>query len=92
MAMSRRVSIAEAKNNLPALVHEAERRPIDITRRGERVAVLMSADEFDRLTKTKGSLWRAIEQFRDTHDLEALDLADPFKATRDRSIGRRFQW
>jgi hypothetical protein len=33
IAMRRKVSIAEAKNNLPALVHEAEDHPVMIERR-----------------------------------------------------------
>jgi len=51
MAMNKRVSIAEAKNEFTSLVREAEAgKPIDVTRRGKRVAVLMSADAAERLT------------------------------------------
>lgn len=42
-------SIAEARDKLPALVHEAERgRPVRITRRGKRAAVLISEAEYRR--------------------------------------------
>jgi prevent-host-death family protein len=43
--MSKRYSIAEARNHLPAIVHDAERgKPIHLTRRGKPVAVLLSID------------------------------------------------
>jgi prevent-host-death family protein len=45
----REYSVAEARDKLPALVHEAERgRPVRITRRGKRAAVLISEAEFRR--------------------------------------------
>jgi prevent-host-death family protein len=46
----KRVSIAEAKQTLPALVHETERRgEIELTRRGRTVAYLVSAERHARL-------------------------------------------
>lgn len=45
----RQYSVAEARDKLAALVHEAERgRPVRITRRGKPVAVLVSESEFQR--------------------------------------------
>ena len=45
----REYSVAEARDKLPALVHEAERgRPVRITRRGKRAAVLISEAEYRR--------------------------------------------
>jgi prevent-host-death family protein len=41
----RRVTIAEAKQTLPALVHEVERSgEVELTRRGKTVAFLVSAE------------------------------------------------
>ncbi len=41
----KRVSIAQAKQTLPALVHETEQRgEIELTRRGRTVAYLVSAE------------------------------------------------
>ena len=41
--MGKRQSIAEARNNLPTLVREAESgKPVELSRRGESVAVLIS--------------------------------------------------
>ena len=48
----KRVTIAEAKQTLPALVHEAERDgEIELTRRGKPVAYLVSAEQFARLPR-----------------------------------------
>ncbi|MEZ4224644.1 MAG: type II toxin-antitoxin system Phd/YefM family antitoxin [Polyangiaceae bacterium] len=90
--MKRRVSIAEARADLPALVHEAEKRPVTIERRGKRVAVLLSAVEYDRLTGVGGDLWSAISHFRQSHDVASLDLGGVFDDVRDRSPGRGFKW
>lgn len=38
--MKRSVSVAEAEADLPALVHEAEKRPVTIERRRKRVAIV----------------------------------------------------
>jgi tRNA(fMet)-specific endonuclease VapC len=38
------VSVAEAKNTLPALLHEAEAGPVEIVRRGKPVAVERLSD------------------------------------------------
>ncbi len=46
--MARRVSIADARNHLTVLVRDVERgKKVELTRRGKRVAVLMSCDEYD---------------------------------------------
>jgi prevent-host-death family protein len=90
--MKRAVSIAQARNDLPALVHEAERHPIAIARRGKRVAVLLSAQAYDRLTGAQGDLWSAVKAFREAHDLASLDIGGAFDNTRDRSRGRDFRW
>ena len=92
IAMRRTVSIAEAKNDLPALVHEAEDHPVEIERRGKRVAVLLSAKAYDQLTGAGGDLWSAIRRFRKTHDVESLDLGGVFENVRNRSLGRDFEW
>jgi antitoxin (DNA-binding transcriptional repressor) of toxin-antitoxin stability system len=48
--MEKKYSIAEARYDLPALVHEAERSgAVRITRRGEVVARLIAEREFQRL-------------------------------------------
>lgn len=88
--MSRRYSIAEARHNLAAIVHELEHQPvIELTRRGEAVAVLLSLDSYRKLLPGNGGFWAAYSTFRDTFELEQLELeADNLSAGRDRSPGR----
>ena len=54
MAM-KRVSVAEAKNKLPALLHEAETEPVEIVRRGKPVAVVGAS------TGAFGAVWSQAE-------------------------------
>lgn len=53
---ARRISVAEAKNRLPALIHEAESSqvPVEITRRGKTVAVLLSSAAYEREQRKEG--------------------------------------
>lgn len=45
------VSIADAKNHLTELLYQAEEgQPVQVTRRGQPVAVLLSEAEYTRLT------------------------------------------
>ena len=64
----RTYSITEAKDRLPALVHEAEteKEPVRLTRRGKPVAVLVSEAEYQRLLsfKPKRTFYEAIQEFR----------------------------
>jgi len=89
----KRYSIAEARNNLAALVHELERKVrIELTRRGEPVAVLLSIREYQRLTAEKGGFWQAYESFRHTVDLPRLKIEpEVFEGVRDRSAGREIR-
>lgn len=54
--VKRRVSVAEAKNHLPALIHEVEgsQAPVEITRRGKTVAVLLSSEAYQRDKRGEG--------------------------------------
>ena len=52
--MEKKYSIAAARQQLPAIVREAERAGgVRITRRGQVVARLISEDEFRRLSRRK---------------------------------------
>ncbi len=91
--MGRQHSIASAKNNLPALVHEAEAGDaIEITRRGEPVAVLISIDEYRRLSGARPDAWDRLQAFRASHDLAELDIEQALSGTRDVSVGRDVPW
>lgn len=85
----RRYSIAEARNGLPRLVHAVETGPpVELTRRGQAVAVLISLREFEKLSGKQPDLWAAIETFRAETDLEELDIDSLLDDVRDRSPGR----
>jgi prevent-host-death family protein len=73
--MYKQYSIAEARNHFAALVHELEpARPVQVTRRGKVVAVLMSIEEYERLTTNVTDFWDALDNFRATVDLPPLQI------------------
>ena len=87
--MSKSYSIANARKNLPSLVHEVEEGfHVELTRRGRPVAVLLSRAEYEGLTRRKTDLWEAIQEFRQHADLDELDIEEVYEDVRDRSPGR----
>ena len=90
MKRQRKLSIAETRKNLAAVVRSVEKgEVVEVTRRGEPVAVLLSAKEYEGLTRGAGDFWGAIRAFRESVDLEALHLDDVYRDVRDRSPGRK---
>jgi prevent-host-death family protein len=77
------VSVAEAKNRLPALIREAEAGPIEIRRNNEPAAVLVSIETFRRLAAKdrKRSVIAALESIRLVGGLPETE--------RERSPGRK---
>jgi prevent-host-death family protein len=54
LTVEKKYSISEARQQLAAVVHEAERTgAVRITRRGQVVARLISENEFQRLSRRK---------------------------------------
>jgi prevent-host-death family protein len=93
MIAMKRVSVAEAKNTLPALLHEAESVPVEIVRRGKPVAVILSSASYDRLRGRAEGVWAAVQRFRATHDLAQLDAAATLEGVRDPSTrARAVRW
>jgi prevent-host-death family protein len=91
--MSKRVSIADARDNLPALVRSVEQgQPVELTRRGKLVAVLVSSQDYEKLTNGPPDLWAAIQKFRSEHDLAELNAEEVFENLRDRTPGREVEW
>ena len=89
--MGDRHSISEARSNLPRLVREAERgKAVELTRRGEAVAVLIGRRQYERLTGRYRSFFDAYEEFTKNVDLAelAIDPDDLFAGTRDETRGR----
>ncbi len=90
--MSKSYSIAEARNNLAAIVHELEVTDgIELTRRGTPVAVLISKQEYDRLQPQKASFWQAYKNYAKQVNLAELDMepSEIFGGLRDRTSGRK---
>ncbi len=88
--MQAKYSIAEAKNNLPSIIHSVEDGPpVTLTRRGQSVAVLLSMDGYERLKGKKGDFWGALTAFRQAAEKEGVEISDSdFKDLRDASPGR----
>ena len=83
--MSEQYSIAEARQDLAALVRKLEKQPsIEITRRGKTVAVLLSLQEYKRLKANREGFFTAYTKFRKELDLKQLDI-DPAIFTETRS-------
>ena len=72
--------------------HVEAKRFIELTRRGKTVAVLMSADEYRRLTAGERGFWEAYQTFRAAVDLrESAITADDFANLRDPAPGREWR-
>lgn len=89
-------SIAEAKNQLTRLIHEAESgKPVHITRRGKPVAVLLSEDEYARLRlgREHHNFWDLIVEMRSGPEFEPVDwTSEEVASWRDREPARDFEW
>ncbi|MBI5369001.1 MAG: type II toxin-antitoxin system prevent-host-death family antitoxin [Planctomycetes bacterium] len=91
--MRKQYSIAAARDRLPALVLDVERgAPVELTRRGRPVAVLISVESYRRMAPPPGEFWDALERFRARADLACLDSEKAFAGTRDRAPGRAAAW
>lgn len=92
------VSIAEAKNQLPRIVQQAEAgEAVHITRHGKPVAVLLSEAEYGRLRAGQAgsrSLWDTVRNWREAHAMSDWpDLTDEeVDGWRDRGPPREFSW
>jgi prevent-host-death family protein len=93
--MARQYSVAHAKNNLLALIHDAELgTPVEITRHGKPRVVILAFGDYNRMCGEKPDLWEAIQRFRAEHDLAELDIDSVYRDTRDPAPGtlRPYGW
>ena len=88
--MQKQFSISEAKNSLPTIIHYVEKGPyVKLTRRGKPVAVLLSIQTYERLSRKYTGFWSAVSEFRRKIDDEGIEISDmDFKGLRDLSAGR----
>ena len=89
--MSQRYSIAEARSRLPKIVDQAEAGvEVELTRRGQPVAVLVSHREFERLRGKRLHFRDAYREFLKTHSLQEVGVDNDFAVSaRDRTTGRK---
>jgi len=69
-------SMTEINNNLSAvmLMMEKTGTPVELTQSGKTIAILLSKDEYDELTKPKLSPWDALMAFREKEKIENLNI------------------
>ena len=92
--MTKQQSIAEARQNLPTLVRDAEQgETVEFTRRGRPVAVLIGCRAFKRLAAGRQSFAEAWRGYADSVDLAelALDPDELFEDLREQDTGRGVQ-
>jgi prevent-host-death family protein len=88
-ATKRRYSVAEARDRLPALVHEAQAVPVEITRRGTPVAAIVSIEDYQQILRARQGFGDLYERFRREAADADLDAASRALVNlRDPSPGR----
>jgi len=89
--MSEQYTIAEAKNKLPSIVHSVESGPpVQLTRHGRPVAVLLSTKAYARLNRKKEGFWRSFKAFCKAAEKEDIQITDKdFAELRDSTSGRK---
>jgi len=88
--MIKRYSLAEARNQLARIIDRAEDgMPVELTRRGKPVAVLLTVGDYERLSREPRPFWDTCQEFREKMSIEQLDIEPNLLAnTRDTSPGR----
>jgi prevent-host-death family protein len=89
--MALKYSVAAARSSLPALIDQAEAgRTIELTRRGQPVAVVVSIRQFERLRGARPRFGDAYRHFLETHSLEEIGVDRDFAASsREKGVGRK---
>ena len=93
--MTNRHSIAEAQRNLPALIREAENgNEVELTRRGEPVAMLISYRAFRHLTSIRRGFVAAYRDFTTNIAISNLELNpdELFGDVREETGGREIRF
>jgi prevent-host-death family protein len=89
-AVAKTYTIANARAKLADIVDEVEAgSEVELTRRGKKVAIVMSAAKYARLRGERVAFMTAYETFRAAHDLADAGLDRSFaRGLRPRDIGR----
>lgn len=88
--MSKKYSIASVRSHLPGILHDVEHgEPVEITRRGKPIAVVLSVEAFHRLSTPRASFAQTYAAWRSSVAPEDLDVDTAyFDGLRDASHGR----
>jgi len=91
--MLKQYSIADARKNLPTVVDEAQAgSEVQITRRGQPVAVVVSVDQFERMKTERATFADSYRAFRRRFPEGKGNLsAGTFKGLRERGVGRKVE-
>jgi antitoxin Phd len=92
--MDKTVSVAEAKNKLPSIIHEVEQgATVKITRHGKSVAVVVRQRNYEQLMEKGQGFWKSLGKFRNLLSAEGIVFTESdFIDLRDRTVGRSFSW
>ena len=88
--MSKSYTVASARAKLAKIVDEVESgKEVELTRRGKKVAVVMSAARYSRLRGDRVAFMTAYETFRGDTDLSEVGVEPGWASgLRDRDAGR----
>ena len=88
--MTHQYSVEQAQTQLDKIMADVEQgNTVEILRAGQRVAVLVSSQAYDRLAASKPGFWNAIETFRQDFNIDEEGVDDDFwEGLRDSSPGR----
>jgi antitoxin Phd len=92
--MDKTVSVAEAKNNLPSIIHEVEQgATVKITRHGKSVAVVVRQQNYEQMKEKGQNFWESLGKFRKLLLAEGIVFKESdFIDLRDDTAGRSFSW
>ena len=88
--MSKSYSVASARAKLADIVEEvASGADVELTRRGKKVAVMVSVARYARLCGERVAFMTAYETFRSEHSLDEFGVEPSWAGTlRNRQVGR----
>ena len=88
--MAKTYTIARARAKLADIVDDVEAgSDVELTRRGKKVAIVMSAARYARLRGERVAFMTAYETFRAAHDLASAGLERSWaRGLRTRDVGR----
>jgi prevent-host-death family protein len=89
--MRQKYSIAQARAPLASIIHQVEAgTPVELTRRGKTVAVMLSCRDYERLSGRPVSFKDTCDAFLKKYDLKKIGIGKRFLVgIRDMGPGRK---